>query len=155
MKFLADRNLGKLTKWLRILGYDAVIWHGEIGRSFLREGARQGRVVLTRRRDMAERNYLGTMLVIYGDKMPQQLTEVIGAYSLDVNTAHILTICLHCNETLRSISRTDVEDRVPPYVFQTQQKFRICTNCGQIFWAGTHRDNVCSYLRQHNLIDHP
>ena len=155
MKFLTDRNLGKLTKWLRILGYDTVIYQGDIGRDFLKEGAREGRVVLTRRRDMAKRNFSGTMFVVYSDQLPKQLNELVREFSLEPDPQKFLTVCLNCNERLREISRKDSEPHVPEYVFKTQNTFRICPRCEKIFWAGTHKDNVMQFLRQHNLIDRP
>jgi uncharacterized protein with PIN domain len=155
MKFLCDRNLGKLTKWLRVLGYDTVTYTGDIDRRFLKEGVRQGRVVLTRRRDMAKRNYTGRMYIVCSDTVPHQLHEVLDKFFLDVNPEQFLTLCIACNERLAEIRKADVKDRVPPYVFQTQDTFRICPKCNKIFWAGTHKDNVCRFLKQHNLYRHP
>lgn len=154
MKFLTDGNLGKLTKWLRILGYDAVVYQGTIDRHFLRYGFREGRVVLTRRRDMAARNFLGTMYVIMSDHLPSQLHELIDNLSLDFDTGRFLSICLECNEALQDIPKEDIKDLVPPYVFSTQNHFRICPQCRKIFWAGTHKDNVIRFLTRHNLCRH-
>ena len=56
MKFLVDSSLGRLSTWLRILGYDTVYWRGEADRVFLRMAERQGRAVLTRRKDLLARH---------------------------------------------------------------------------------------------------
>ncbi len=151
---MTDRNLGKLTKWLRILGYDTACHAGNIDRSFLKGGAKEGRVVLTRRRDMAGRSFLGRMFIVCSDKVSDQLSEVIEEYSLKPDPEMFLTICLACNEKLEDIPNSDVKNRVPPYVFQTQKNFQICPQCEKIFWPGTHRDNVLLYLKRHNLIHH-
>lgn len=151
---MTDRNLGKLTKWLRILGYDTACHAGNIDRSFLKRGAKEGRVVLTRRRDMAGRSFLGRMFIVCSDKVSDQLSEVIEEYSLKPDPEMFLTICLACNEKLEDIPNSDVKNRVPPYVFQTQKNFQICPQCEKIFWPGTHRDNVLLYLKRHNLIHH-
>ena len=155
IKFLTDRNLGKLTKWLRIIGYDTVYYAGNIDRSFLKRGAKERRVVLTRRRDMAGRSFLGRMFIVCSDRVSDQLSEIIKEFSLELNPEKFLTICLTCNEKLEDIPKRDVESRVAPYVFQTQKIFRICTQCEKIFWPGTHKDNVLLYLKRHNLIHHP
>jgi hypothetical protein len=152
MKFLADRNLGKLTKWLRAIGYDTEIYQGAIEREFLREGAKQGRVVLTRRRDMASRNFTGSMYVVYSDSLPKQLAEVINEFSLQPKPDRFLSICLRCNQPLSEIERSEVRNRVPPYVFQSQHTFSVCRLCTAVFWAGTHRNKMVDYLIRHNLI---
>ncbi|MBN2256155.1 MAG: Mut7-C RNAse domain-containing protein [Deltaproteobacteria bacterium] len=154
MKFLADRNLGKLTKWLRVIGYDSEIYQGAIGREFLREGAKQGRIVLTRRRDMASRNFTGKMYVVNADTLPEQLAEVIKELSLQLNLNRFFSICLRCNQPLSEIEKAEVRDRVPPYVFQSQSSFLVCRRCNAIFWAGTHKENMVGYLKRHNLIHH-
>lgn len=154
MKFLTDRNLGKLTKWLRILGYDTFLYTGEIGRELLREGAKTGRVVLTRRRDMAERNFSGRMFIVISDIVADQLREVVDDLTLEIKPGNLFTICLNCNERLHDIPKADISRSVPPYVFQTQEYFRICRRCGNVFWPGTHKDNVFRFLTQHNLIHH-
>lgn len=155
MKFLADRNLGKLTKWLRILGYDTACHTGNIDRSFLKRGTQEGRVVLTRRRDMATRNFSGRMFIVYSDNVTEQLAEIISTFSLQLDPRRFFTICLDCNEPIQTIQKADVKERVPQYVFQTQENFQICPQCRKLYWPGTHKDNVLSYLKQHNLIHHP
>ena len=152
---MTDRNLGKLTKWLRILGYDTACHTGNIDRSFLKRGAKEERIVLTRRRDMAGRSFLGQMFIVCSDKVSDQLSEVIEEYSLKPDPEKFLTVCLACNEKLENIQRMGVESCVPPYVFQTQGNFQICPRCEKIFWPGTHKDNVLLYLKRHNLIRHP
>ena len=154
MRFLTDRNLGKLTKWLRAIGYDTEIYSGIIGRAFLREGAEQGRIVLTRRRDMASRNFMGRMYVVSSDTVHEQLREVIKEYSLNLNPDTCFSICLICNQPLAEIEKLAVRDRVPPYVFQTQMTFSFCRRCSKIFWAGTHKERMLHYLKLHNPTHH-
>lgn len=154
MKFLTDGNLGKLTKWLRTFGYDSEVYPGSIDREFLRAGAKQGRIVLTRRRDMAFRNFTGRMYVVSSDTVPDQLREVIKEFSLKVNPKSFFTICLACNHPLVVIEKSAVRDLVPIYVFKTQMTFSVCQRCRNIFWSGTHKERMLHYLKLHNLIYH-
>ena len=73
MKFITDTNLGKLAKWLRILGYDTVSYRGEADRNFLRKAEREGRVVLTRKKDMAARQFSGKLVTVGSDHVQEQL----------------------------------------------------------------------------------
>jgi uncharacterized protein with PIN domain len=155
VKFITDRNLGKLAKWLRMLGYDTVFYSENIDREFLRAGAKEGRVVLTRRRDMARRNFSGRMVIIYHDRVYDQLQELREKASLEPNPRNFFSLCLECNQPLQTISKEKAAQKVPPYVFQTHDTFLTCPQCGKIYWPGTHRDNVLGLLKERNLFHHP
>jgi uncharacterized protein with PIN domain len=155
VKFITDRNLGKLAKWLRILGYDTVLYPNNIDRDFLRVGAKEGRVVLTRRRDMARRDFSGRMVIIYRDRLYDQIEELRKKVSLDPNPRDFFSLCLECNQPLQSISKDNTAEKVTPYVFQTQNTFLTCPECGKIYWPGTHKDNILRQLKERNLFHHP
>jgi uncharacterized protein len=142
MKFLADSSLGRLSKWLRILGYDTVYWRGEADRSFLRKAEREGRAVLTRRKDVLARQHPGFVLFVEHDRVEDQIVEVLGKLDLKHEPENIFTICLRCNESLRKATPEEVRPLVPDYVFRTQKEFRMCPGCSGVFWSGTHRDRA-------------
>jgi uncharacterized protein with PIN domain len=68
-------------------------------------------------------------------------------FSLDPY-GRVLSRCLRCNELLAPIDRSDVRNRVPPYVYETQPGFRTCGRCGRIYWRGTHRENAVAEIRE-------
>ena len=147
MKFITDSNLGKLVKWLRILGYDTTYYTGDVDRIFLRKAEREGRVVLTRKRDMAERQYSGQMVIIQHERVENQLRELINKLSLEPEPEQTLKICIRCNEELRQVSREEAAGLVPDYIFRIHKEFRMCPRCGGIFWPGTHKANVDEFLK--------
>jgi len=161
MKFLADQTLGKLTKWLRILGFDTIYYREDIDRNFLRKAEREGRVVLTRKKDMANRSFSGRMILISEDSIQRQLEEVIRKLLLKPDPDNFFSICLKCNRELKAVSKRDVEGLVPDYVSGKYSNFRICPQCQRVFWPGTHRDNVLdelkviSEIRPRTLNHHP
>ena len=139
-RFLADCNVGRLARWLRALGYDAS-YHAQIGDAELvREAAAEGRVVLTRDRDLTKRRVIQSGLVrailIRDDDVRTQLRQVFLDLGLDMT--HSLTRCIECNSSLEPRPAADVSDRVPPYVRSTQTRYSECPSCGRIYWAGTH-----------------
>jgi len=146
MKFLTDRNLGKLTTWLRILGHDAVYYTGPIGREFLKKGAREARVVLTRRRDMARRDFSGHMFIIHADKVTDQLSELASQLPTLFDESALLSRCPRCNTPLDKTAKPSVKECVPPYIYEIHDDFMTCPTCGRIFWHGSH---AC---RMHKLI---
>lgn len=155
MKFLADRTLGKLVKWLRIMGFDTYYYQGAIDRGFLEKGAKEGRVILTRRRDMVRREFRGRMVVIRSDNVDNQIRELCDVLSLRPESNALLSRCIKCNESLQHIAKSEVNDRVPPYVFRTQEVFYTCPCCDAVYWAGTHREHMLAVIERHNLTDRP
>jgi len=155
MKFITDSNLGKLAKWLRIMGYDTVYDRGTIDRSLLERGANEGRIVLTRRRDMVLRNFRGRMVIVRAEKVTEQILEIADVLQLKPDHDKLFSICTRCNVELREVSKPAVKERVPEYVFQTQETFHVCPRCDTIYWSGTHKRKMISFIERHNLTGHP
>ncbi len=155
MKFITDTNLGKLAKWLRILGYDTVSYRREADRNFLRKAEREGRVVLTRKKDMAARQFSGKLVIVESDNIQEQLVEVMEKLSVSADPDRLFSICVKCNEALVAVEKEDVAGLVPAFVYDTQSSFRRCPGCKGIFWPGTHIDNAINHLKTRILRHHP
>jgi uncharacterized protein len=153
IQFIADRNLGTLTKWLRILGYDTLYERGSTDLDFLQKAADEGRVGLTRKHGLACCPHAVRLIVIKTDRAPGQLDEVLEALAIIPDPQKRMTLCLRCNRALAEIPKDEVEGLVPAYVFQKYNLFRKCPHCGRIFWPGTHREHIEEHLR--GLLDHP
>ena len=156
IRFIADRNLGTLTKWLRILGYDTLYEPGNADRDFLRKAAAEGRIALTRKRDLSRRTDPVRMVVVKADKAPEQLAEVLRALRLIPKRDKRMTICLRCNAPLEEAAPDeDAQDLVPAYVYRKHRRFRRCPFCSRIYWPGTHRERIEEYLRSRlPFVDH-
>jgi len=146
MKILADSSLGRLSKWLRILGYDTAYHREEADRSFLRKAEQEGRAVLTRRKDVLKRNHSGIVVFVENDRVEDQIGEVLGKLGLAPRPEAFFTICLECNVALKKVTRDEVRSEVPDYVYRTQLDFRRCPGCGRVYWPGTHRMRALSTL---------
>jgi hypothetical protein len=133
--FLADAMLGSLAKWLRILGYDTRYSPTWDDHELARLARAEGRVLLTRDEQLARRPGLRVLLVAQGD-LVAQLAQVIRAYNLDVRQP--FTRCPVCNVLLEEVNKTVAWGQVPPFVFKTQDVFRLCPECNRFYWRGTH-----------------
>jgi len=148
-KFITDTSLGRLAKWLRLLGYDTVVFPNKAGREMLHFAAAENRIVLTRRRDMTERQFSGHLFLITSVDIGSQLNDVIGKYSLKIDQQKIFGICLECNEKLYPVVREEVRDLVPPFVFENCTEYHQCPRCHNVYWAGTHQRNALEFMKKH------
>ncbi len=144
-KFVADVMLGKLTRWLRILGYDVLYDPQRDDEGLVRLAISHNRVLLTKDRGLIERwkrRLKNTgFLLIESDRWADQLRQVVATFQLDPERRR-LTRCPLCNGLLIPVPREDVRYRVPFFVFSHHCEFHRCESCGKIYWAGSHYDRV-------------
>jgi len=148
-KFITDASLARLAKWLRILGYDTAVFTREAGREMLRQAEAEDRIVLTRRRDMIERQFAGTLFLITDVIVGKQLDAVIKKFSLKIDRRKMFGICLECNQKLQPVKREEVRDLVPQFVFENCAQYNQCSSCHRIYWMGTHPRNVLRFMEKH------
>ena len=144
-RFLCDAMLGRLARWLRILGCDAR--YADLPDEELMALARaEGRVLLTRDTRLVRRPDVGPHAFIQYDRVQEQLRQVVEAFGLNPAGAQVGVRCPVCNERLEGLPREAAAGRVPPYVWRTQQQFRRCPSCARIYWPGTHWEHMTHQL---------
>jgi uncharacterized protein with PIN domain len=136
-RFIADAHLGGLARLLRLIGFDTLYDNNFDDREIEAIAAREGRIVLTRDRELLKQRTITHGCYVRAIKPRQQLDEIFNRLELSTS-ARPFTLCLDCNLPLRAIDRSLVEDRVPAGVFQRQQRFSTCDGCGRVFWEGSH-----------------
>ena len=151
LKFIVDNNVGKLAKWLRIMGYDALFFDGSDDAHMIATALAEGRVILTRDTQIMRRRVVtcGQLkaVLITGDQPGQQMHQVIDSLQLDCHFRPF-ALCLECNQPLLERSKQQVKDLVPPYVFQTQSQYMQCPACHRIYWRGTHWQAMAKELEK-------
>jgi uncharacterized protein with PIN domain len=140
-RFIVDHNVGKLARWLRMMGYDALFFNGSDDAGMVTTALAEDRVILTRDTGIVQRRLVTSgrlkAILINSDRVDTQMKQVIDTLNLDIHYRPF-TICLECNQPLVEISKERVKERVPPYVFKTQQQYMECPACRRIYWRGTH-----------------
>ena len=149
-RFVVDVNVGRLAKWLRIMGYDAVFPRDGDDNDLVRIALREGRVLVTRDSGISRRRAArqGQMRVVQiaDDDLRSQLRQLVRDLKLDLQGG--FSRCVRCNEVLRQAEKEDLAGRLPPYVFQTHTNFMECHQCQRVFWRGTHWTGMISELEQ-------
>lgn len=135
MKFLADAMLGRLAKWLRILGHDTAYFRQLDDQELVRIARAENRVLLTRDRELTRRKGLRSYLV-EGDRFEDQLGQLLRDLKLDSEGP--FPRCARCNTRLEAIKREEVKGRVPSYVYDQHDHFTLCPHCDRVYWRGTH-----------------
>ena len=137
--------LGKLARWLRILGYNTAYNAFAEDDALLRQAETEDRILLTRDGPLAERAPDGRCIRIAHDGLDDQMAQLVRALGLDLDR-ETFTRCLICNEPIVEAAPEAVKDRVPSYVYQTQTRFHRCPACNRIYWQGTHPDRMVKRL---------
>jgi len=145
MKFVADKMLGRLARWLRIIGQDVAYGPHLCGYGLIRAARSEGWLILTRDRSIVKKNP-PEYLLIESDHFRDQLRQVIETFRLDP-FKDAFTRCVECNTVLQSVAKEKVAGKVPPYVYSTQEKFSICQKCSRIYWQATHQLKMLEELR--------
>jgi uncharacterized protein with PIN domain len=143
-RFITDVMLGRLSRWLRILGYDTrsdLIEDGEI----LRAAQADSRIVLTRDRDLtnkAHRMGIDCFYVGPPDLEGQLLTVFhrLGFDELELRPDR--SRCALCNGELESVGGNDVVNQVPEKVLEFHSEFWRCRACHKVYWMGRHWENI-------------
>jgi uncharacterized protein with PIN domain len=138
VRFLADCMLGKLTRWLRILGYDVAYFRNMEDRKLLAIARLEGRILLTKDKALAASGRESAYYV-KANSLPEQLLELKQVFGLSFS---LPPRCPFCNETLEEISPEEARKNLPLFVALSFTTFRRCPSCQRTFWPGTHWQRI-------------
>ncbi len=139
-KFFVDVMLGKLARWLSMLGYDTAYERNIADGAIVDRVLNEHRWLLTRDRYLVQRKAVqGRFTLIYSDFVTDQLrqlrTELHISLAIEQET---LCRCASCNQILEIIPPSQAGPRVPRFVAKHYTHFTGCPNCGRLYWPGTH-----------------
>jgi uncharacterized protein len=141
MRFIVDHNVGKLVRWLRLMGFNSVFFTGGDDGQMVKQALAEDRILLTRDTGVMKRRLVNSgrvkAILLESENQQQQMRRLIS--SLDLKSqAKPFTLCLEDNAPLVEAAPAEVKNRVPPYVFKTQTQYAACPACGRVYWRGTH-----------------
>ena len=142
--------MGKLAKWLRMMGYDSLFFNGSDDSHMVAQALAEGRVILTRDTEIMKRRVITSgrlkAVLINSEEPERQMQQLMDTLDLE-RQFRPFTLCLECNQPLVERSREEVKDRVPPYVYKTQSQYMECPACHRIYWRGTHWERMTLKLK--------
>jgi uncharacterized protein with PIN domain/sulfur carrier protein ThiS len=144
-RFVLDVHLGRLAKLLRMLGFDTLYSNRYDDSDLSLISRNQGRIVLTRDRELLKRSMISHGYCLRSDQPMEQLLEVLKRFDL---RGKILPFnrCLRCNSVLQEIAADRAAPSVPEYVAKTYEHYKTCPDCGRIYWQGSHWEHMRKVL---------
>lgn len=144
-RFVLDVHLGKLARYLRLLGFDT-LWRNDLGDAeIVQLSVSQHRIALTRDRGLLKRAQLTHGAFLRETEPRAQVREVLARFDLR-RLISPCRRCPHCNDLLQRVAEQDLPSDIPPKVRAWQSEFWRCQACGQHYWKGTHYDRLASWL---------
>jgi uncharacterized protein with PIN domain len=137
-RFAADAMLGRLARWLRVLGFDTTYDTALLDPELVRRAAVENRVLLTRDRHLLRELRPATALEIRRDAPLEQLRDVVTTLALPA-PAELFTRCLLCNAELSApLPETEAMGLLPADFCEMPGPVRRCPACGKLYWHGSH-----------------
>jgi uncharacterized protein len=144
MKFVCDAMLGKLAKYLRLLGFDASYARNKAALTD-RLSQDPDRILLTRR---SGSEFSSPTIHIRSELVREQLDEIKGLIKAGFNKDTALSRCVECNVSLAEVDKEEVESRVPEFVYHTYARFRLCPSCKRVYWEGSHAKGMGELIKE-------
>ena len=150
MKFIADSMLGKLARWLRMLGQD-VVYNVELNDNKLLEfSKKQNFVLLTKDLELYQRAIGRGIDAFYveGKTEPEQLAELAKRYSFTLEIDMEKSNCPVCNAKLKATPKEQLSGELQKSTLTFYDNYWKCPNCGQIYWQGAHWKQISKTLSE-------
>jgi uncharacterized protein with PIN domain len=140
-KFILDSNLGRLARYLRLLGLDCLYRNDYQDAEIARIASEQQRTVLTRDRNLLQRRIITHGYFVRAQQPRRQVREVLARFDLYHQVAPF-SRCTRCNGELENVDKQVIVDRLEPKTRKYYDDFRRCSHCGQVFWQGSHHTRM-------------
>jgi uncharacterized protein with PIN domain len=146
-KFILDVHLGKLAKWLRLLGFDTLYRNDYRDFEIVRIAVKEKRIILTRDRGILKAKAVTHGYWIRSTKPDEQIQEVLSRFDLFAQIRPFQR-CLICNGIINGIDKKKVMNRLPAKTALYYEKFYTCSRCGKIYWKGSHHQKMNAFVQK-------
>jgi uncharacterized protein with PIN domain len=146
LKFILDVHLGKLTKYIRLCGFDTCYNTGLDDDEIINISLSDNRIILTRDKGLLKNKLVTHGYWIRSQHLNEQLIEVFKRFDLK-DQIRPFTRCMECNGILVDVSKEEIMNYLLPDTRQYYHEYKKCTDCDHIYWEGSH------YGRMKNFIE--
>ncbi len=146
-KFILDVHLGKLAKYMRMLGFDTLYNNTNDDPEIIRTALAEQRIILTRDIGLLKVKTVTQGYWVRNQQPKTQLTEILNRFDL-YSFIDPFNRCVKCNGTLEEVPKDLILDRLEPLTIKYFHDFYRCRDCGTIFWEGSHFDKMENFVRK-------
>ncbi len=150
MKFIADGMLGKLTRWLRILGHNVKYSNRLDDNQLLTIAKKERRILLTRDLELYQQATAKGINAFYfeGTDEAERLAQLAKRFGIKLEVDMTTSRCPKCNTRVKPIEKEKIADKVEKSTFTYYNEFWQCPKCEQIYWQGAHWTRIRKTLEQ-------
>jgi len=146
--FILDRTLGRLNKWLRLLGFKTLfIKTVDDDKLITKTEGENGFIFLTRNMKVYNTIKDKKKCHIKNDDFRLQLKEVSCFFPHNWSQS-LFSRCVTCGDILKTVDKNEIKEYIPEYIYEEKDDFKFCPNCDKVFWRGTHCERIISELQK-------
>jgi uncharacterized protein with PIN domain len=147
MKFIVDANIGKMAKYLRMLGFDTYYDFALPDPEIVDFAEKEKRIILTRDIGLLKRKNATHGYFLRKTHIEEQVMETIDRYSL-LPLIKPFSMCLECSGSIIAVDKNSIKDKLKPEIIDDYKQFFSCLDCHKIYWKGTHYDTMLASIRK-------
>jgi uncharacterized protein with PIN domain len=150
VRFIADGMLGKLARWLRMLGQDVEYFNQLEDSELMAKAQEEHRVLLTRDLELYQRATAKHVEAFYveGKTEAEKLAELAKRFGVPLHIDLQLSRCPKCNTQIKPVPKEELSGKVEEKTFRYYNEFWRCPNCGSIYWQGAHWGRIRATLKE-------
>lgn len=149
IKFVLDVHLGKLAKYLRLMGFDTYYHNKLRDREIVEISKNENRIILTRDKGVLKYNEVTHGYYLRADDPGEQIKEIIHRFDLKGKVA-LFTRCMECNGQIKKVSKQQIESELLEKTKKYYSEFYQCENCKRIYWKGSHYEKMMKFIKAIN-----
>ncbi len=151
-KFILDVHLGKLAKYLRMLGFDTLYDNAFEDDEIIDISCKQSRIILTRDIGILKNNKVTRGYFLRSQDSEEQLKEVLRRFDL-FDQIQSFKRCTMCNGIVRKIEKNKIRDRLMPKTMYYYDEFYQCSHCEKIYWKGSHYERMEAFVNKNSAAE--
>jgi uncharacterized protein with PIN domain len=146
-RFICDAHLGRLARYLRMLGFDTAYSNRISPEEIIEVSKREGRIILSKNIRLTRGEMISRAFWVRSDDPLEQLRELVNKLDLS-SLFDTLTRCLECNHKISPIEKSNIIDRLQPNTAKYYEEFYLCPSCNKIYWKGSHYEHMMEFIER-------
>lgn len=146
-QFICDVHLGKLGKYLRMLGFDTLYSNQYSKKEIISIAENESRIILSKDRSFSKYPTVNRFYRVRSSNSLEQLKDLLDRMSL-YRQFNPFSRCLRCNHPIKPIEKKEIQSRIQEQTQKYYDQFFICPNCDHVYWKGSHFESMRHFIEK-------